>query len=308
LKDAVVYSTAPYDRFAAEFAHGLGAAIGRIERRSFPDGERYRRFETIVRMRDVVVVGGTISDADSLEIFDLGCTAVAEGARSLTLVIPYYGYSTMERAARSGEVVGAKTRARLLSAIPRAHTGNAALLLDLHTEGIPYYFGDAITARHVSARFLFVEAIAALGREELIVGSTDAGRAKWVQSIANDIGCPAAFVYKRRISGSESRITGVNADVAGKTVALYDDMLRTGGSMLQAAEAYREAGAPRVVAFCTHFLPAQNALDKLRSSGVIDGIITTDSHPSAPEKASEFVKVLPVASLLAEAASREGTA
>ena len=102
--------------------------------------------------------------------------------------------------------------------------------------------------------------------------------------------------------------TGVDADVAGRTVAIYDDMLRTGGSMIQAAEAYRDAGAARVVAFTTHLLAADGALEKMKASGAIERIVCTDSHPSAPARASDFVKVLPVAPLLAQAASREGTA
>ena len=306
MKDPLVYCTEAYAPLAGAFTAALGGTAGRLKRQRFPDGERYLRIEDPLELRDVVILGGTISDADVLEVFDLGCTAVAEGARSLTLAIPYFGYSTMERAGARGEVVGAKTRARLLSAIPRAHVGNGALLLDLHADGIPHYFGDAITARHVSALAVIAPAIEALG-PDVVVAATDAGRAKWVESLANEVRRPAAFVYKRRLSGSETRLTGVNADVAGKTVALYDDMIRTGGTLVQAARAYLEAGAARVIAFTTHLLPTPGALEKIRASGAIERLVATDSHPCAAGHPRDFVEVLSVAPLLAHAAAKGGS-
>jgi ribose-phosphate pyrophosphokinase len=221
-------------------------------------------------------------------------------------VIPYYGYSTMERAVLEGEVVGAKTRAQLLSSIPRAHAGNSAVLLDLHADGIAYYFGDAITARHITAKPVLIPKMQELG-QDLVIAATDAGRAKWVERLANELGAPPAFCYKRRLSGSRTIVTGINADVAGKTVALYDDMVRTGGSLLQAARAYRDAGAARVVAFTTHFLPTPEAVAKLRAAGAIDRIVCTDSHPRAQGQPADFVEVVSVAKILGEAARKQGS-
>jgi phosphoribosylpyrophosphate synthetase len=119
---------------------------GDVETSFFPDGERYSRIMTSVDGREVVVIGGTISDADTLELYDLASAIVKYGARRLTVVIPYFGYSTMERAVKRGEIVTAKTRARLLSSIPQAGAPNRVLLLDLHAEGIPYYFVGAARA------------------------------------------------------------------------------------------------------------------------------------------------------------------
>src|SRR5687768_3319963 len=137
----LLFSTAAYDYLARDLAPLLPAAtIGQVDRESFPDGERYLRLATDPAGQDVALVGGTVSDADTLEIYDLACALAKYGARRLTLVIPYFGYSTMERATRPGEVVVAKTRARLLSSIPAAPAGVRVLLLDLHSAGIPYYF------------------------------------------------------------------------------------------------------------------------------------------------------------------------
>jgi ribose-phosphate pyrophosphokinase len=301
MSERLVYSTEAYTYMLPALATAAGGVLGALERRYFPDGERYLRIRDDVRGRDVVVLGGTVADADALEIFDLACALVRYGARSLGLVIPFFGYSTMERAVLPGEVVTAKTRARLLSAIPPAPMGNTALLLDLHSEGIPHYFGDALVARHIYAKPLILAAISSLGGEEKVIAAPDAGRAKWVESLARDAGLPAAFVYKRRLSGEETVITGVNADVRGRDVILYDDMIRTGGSLLGAARAYRDAGARRVFAITTHLLPPDGALARLRESGLIERLVATDSHPRSGAADPGFVELRPVGPLLGAA-------
>lgn len=279
------------------FLQAAQGIAGQLERKTFPDKERYFRIVDDVRGCDVVLLGGTVSDEDTLEIFDLASGMVRYGARSLTLVVPYFGYSTMERAVKPGEVVTAKTRARLLSAIPQAMLGNTVILLDLHTEGLPFYFGDSIQARHVYAKPLILEAISSLGGSQKVLAATDAGRAKWVESLAKDANLPAAFVYKRRTSGEETQITGVNADVKGKDVLIYDDMIRTGGSLLSAARAYKEAGANKIFALATHLLPPDGAIEKLEQSGVLESLICTDSHPRSRAHSS-FVRLLPIGPLL----------
>src|SRR5262249_45008458 len=130
--------------FARRLAGHLGVSVANVERQNFPDGEEYLRFAMEDRFgllgQDVVLVAATDNDTSIHEVYRLGCTAVLYGARSLLLVIPYFGYSTMERAVRPGEVVAAKTIARQLSAIPRAAEGTRVLLMDLHSAGIVHYF------------------------------------------------------------------------------------------------------------------------------------------------------------------------
>src|SRR5688572_19125561 len=113
--EPLVLSTTAYDYIADAIAKRGGWERGVIDRETFPDGEFYRRLDTDPADRDVILVGGTIDDASTLEIYDLACGLVMYGAYRMRLVIPYYGYSTMERSTRAGEIVTAKTRARLLS-------------------------------------------------------------------------------------------------------------------------------------------------------------------------------------------------
>jgi len=176
----VILAIEDYDYFAAELAARCGCAPGEVERSTFPDGERHFRVISEVNDRDVVLVGGTVSDRATLEVYDLACAIVDNGAATLTLVVPWFGYSTAERAVKPGEAVVAKTRARLLSSIPAAKLGNSVLLLDLHSEGIPHYFEGAIHPVHVYAKPVIEEIARELGGQSFVVGSTDAGRAKWV--------------------------------------------------------------------------------------------------------------------------------
>lgn len=282
-----------------------GFTRGTIERVEFPDGEHYRRLVEDVAERRVVLLAGTVSDADTLELFDLACAAVKYGARALALVIPFYGYSTMERAVKPGEVVTAKTRARLLSAIPSAaEGGNRIVLLDLHSEGIPHYFEGAARPVHLYAKPLIKQAVNELTDGEFVLACTDAGRAKWVESLANDMGVRAAFVFKRRLSGSETQVSAVSAQVEGQHVVIYDDMIRTGGSLREAARAYRDAGARRISAITTHGLFPGDALAKLHASGLFDQVVSTDSHPRAAELAAGrsdgYLRIVSVAGLLAD--------
>jgi ribose-phosphate pyrophosphokinase len=279
---------------------------GQIVHKTFPDGERYMRVVDDPWGRDVVLLGGTPHDLDWLELYDLGCTISRGGARSLSIVMPYFGYSTMERAVLPGEVVTAKTRARLVSAIPPCEGGTRLYLFDLHTDGIEFYFGDQHVTHHIYGAPIVTEIIReALKGRSYVLGATDAGRAKWVQSLARDLDVEPAFVYKRRDPDSgKLAVTGVNADVQGRDVVIYDDMIRTGSSLIQAARAYLDAGAARCHAIASHLILPNGALDKLRASGLFEHIMGTDSHPGSEQLASTPGAVRSVAPLFVNAIDR----
>ena len=134
-----------------------------------------------------------------------------------------------------------------------------------------------------------------------MLASTDAGRAKWVQALANDLGVQPSFVWKRRVTGSRTEVVATSGQVEGKNVVLYDDMIRTGGSLVNAARAYRDAGAVRLSAVTTHGVLPGDALAKIRASGLFDAIVATDSHPRAVELADDFLQIRSIAGLLADA-------
>ncbi len=298
--EPIIFSIPSYQYLGDEMCRLGSLERGHVDSRTFPDGERYQRIHDNVSGRDVVLIGGTISDSTTLELFDLASAIVKYGAGRLTLVIPYFGYSTMERAVHPGEVVTAKTRARLFSSVPPAARGNRVFLLDLHTEGITHYFEGEVTPSHVSGKPLVAGVVKRLGGEDFVVACTDAGRAKWVESLANELGVHAAFVFKRRYDDGHTEVSALSAQVQGKVVVIYDDMIRTGGSLTQAARAYKQAGATSLAAVTTHGVFPGDALERLQVSGLFAQIVCTDSHPHALELQGDFLHVESVAPLLLE--------
>ena len=295
-----VFGTQSYQRMGAELAALLETGVGQVDVKAFPDGERYQRLLSEVAGADVILVGGTVNDQETLELYDVASTLVQEGAHSLSLVVPYFGYATMERAVKKGEVVTAKTRARLLSSIPLAAAGTQVFLMDLHVDGLTHYFEGQVRPHHVYAKQAVLKLAREFGGSDFVLACTDAGRAKWVESLANDLGVSAAFVFKRRLDGRTTEVAGVSADVKGKRVVIYDDMIRTGGSLLKAAEAYRAAGAVEVSAICTHGVFPENAFERLQGSGLLSRIAATDTHPRARELEHRGLRLEPVASIFAE--------
>lgn len=298
----LVLSTDSYASLADEIATLVGGERGTITRKVFPDGERYQRLDCDVEGRDVVLIGGTINDADTLTLFDLGCAIAKYGAHTLTLLVPFFGYSTMERAVKSGEIVTAKTRARLLSAIPIAGSGNRIVLFDLHAETITHYFEGHMRQEHVVGHSLAAKLVRGFSdSKDTVVACTDAGRAKWVELMANQMGLPAAFVLKRRLDDGRTELAAVSAQVKDRAVVIYDDMIRTGGSLLSAAEAYKKSGASVVYAVATHGVFPEDSLKIIQQSGLIAGIACSNSHPRAATLANQGLIVATCAPLLAAA-------
>lgn len=296
----LVYYSAEYAYFAKELAEKFNFSLGEFERKQFPDGELYHRILNRVAGEEVVLVGGTGNDTATLELFDLACGLAAAGASSLKLVVPYFGYATMERAVKMGEIVKAKTRAQLFSAIPPGDGNNEIILLDLHSEGIPYYFSHGLLATHLYARPVILAAAQELGGSDFVLGSTDAGRAKWVQSLAQDLKVEPAFVYKKRESATQTSVTGINANVKNRVVVLYDDMIRTGGSLLKAAAAYRAAGATDVCAVATHILMPNDTRDAIEKTQLISKIIGTNSTPQANHLENHFLQIKSVCAVFGD--------
>jgi ribose-phosphate pyrophosphokinase len=296
---ALLFSTQAYSYLQEKILALGGFQKGEVEVKVFPDGERYQRILSDVEGRNVVLLGGTPTDSDTLEVYDLASAIAKYGAKALTIVIPYFGYSTMERAVKTGEVVTAKTRARLLSSIPKTGSRITFMLLDLHTEGLPHYFEGDVQATHLYCKEIIIEICREIAGNDFILACTDAGRAKWVESLANDMGVNAAFVFKRRVSGDETVVTGISADVAGKIVVIYDDMIRTGGSLIGAAKSYKEAGATHIFAITTHGLFTHNALERIEKSGLFEGVYCTDTHPNTQkESKNPFLHIKSVAKII----------
>jgi len=285
-----------HTRSSAEFARRLARRIicdeGEIERRQFANGEEYYRICISSRQElagaDAIIVSSLTNDAEILEVFRVGCELASLGTRRRIFVIPYLGYSTMERAVHPGEIVTARANARLLSAIPSSGLGNTFLFCDLHVSGILQYFeGPCVTMELYSNAFL-IESIHQniLGKlipenAPIVFGSADLGRPLWVESFATNFGTDLAFIRKKRNHEDISTIGTPIGEVKDKYVIIYDDMTRSAGTLINAAECYLAAGAIQVFAVLSHLaLASEDVIDKIEAS-CLQAVVTTNSHPMA---------------------------
>lgn len=293
-----------YDDNPVEVGHPLAAR------------EPFAKLDTSVAGRNVVIVGGTINDPDTMDVFRLANAVFEGGALSITLVVPYYGYCTMERKVKSGEAVKAKIRARLLSSIPRCPGGNRILMCDLHAEAMPGCFEFGMKPMHMYAGKVVVKRLAAESLQWKLA-SADINRIKWVDSMARDAGVDTAYTLKVRENGT-TRVVGQVGNVVGWVVRMYDDIIRTGGSAAGAAGGYLKVptedmpgvgGAKSVDMIATHGPMPGGALERMQKSGNFRQIIVTDTHPRAVQLASlsgGFLRVESVADIIVDQLTGRG--
>lgn len=275
-----------------------------IETQIFPDGEHYWKVSNpqAIRGKPAVYVCGTINDEAVFELYNIASTLVREQCSSLHLVLPYFGYSTMERAVKEGEVVTAKNIACLLSSIPLSPQGNFIYMLDLHSLGTQYYFEKSLHPIHLTSWNVIKQMISDCGTN-VVLASADMGRAKWIEKMGNQLGLDTAYIMKKRISGTQTEIQALNADVEGKNVVVFDDMIRSGSSIIKAAEAYKNAGAANIYVAIVHGVFVNNAIEKMQSCGFIKQILCTNSHANALDYEGDFVKIYDISSVICKGLS-----
>lgn len=272
-----------------------------IETQTFPDGEHYWRIKNPAQIqgKSAIYICGTIDDAAIFDAYNMCCTLVREGCSELHLVIPYFGYSTMERAVKSGEAVTAKNIARLFSSIPTSAQGNHIYMMDLHSLGTQYYFEGDMHPVHLTSWSVVKDIISGFGKD-CVLASTDMGRAKWIEKMGNELHMDTAYIMKKRISGSQTEIVALNAEVNGRDVIIFDDMIRSGSSIIKAAEAYKNSGAKDIHVVCVHGVFVNDAIKKFKDCGIIKSINCTNTHYKTSLINDDFVKIYDVAQVIAD--------
>ena len=270
-----------------------------IENLTFPDGEHYWRIENPAQIqgKPAVYICGTIDDAAIFDAYNMCCTLVREGCSELHLVIPYFGYSTMERAVKDGEAVTAKNIARLFSSIPTSAQGNHIYMMDLHSLGTQYYFEGDMHPVHLTSWSVIKDIISGFGQNS-VLASADMGRAKWIEKMGNELHMDTAYIMKKRISGSQTEIVSLNAEVSGRDVVIFDDMIRSGSSILKAAEAYKNSGAKDIHIVCVHGVFVNDAIQKFKNSGIIKSICCTNTHNKTISIKDDFVRVYDISTII----------
>ena len=260
-----IISGSTHQRLGASLAEEMNAEFCGVVNRHFPDGERYIRILMDVANQDVVVVQNTFPDKKIVELL-LILEAVKEaGAKSITCVIPYMGYSRQERIFQAGEARSAKAIASVIGGMcDRVFTINA------HTPQILKFFGceakDINGSREV-VRYL-------KGFNPQMVVAPDEGSKDRCTLAAEMLKVPVHVMKKVRIDGRTVETTSGQVDVKGTTAVILDDIISTGGTIATAANILRDGGAERVFAACTHGLFIEDAANRLR---VCDDILSSDT-------------------------------
>ena len=284
----VIIATEASRYFAEKILTCLGdAEFIDTERKSFGDGEKYYRIMNKERDellgRDVILVASTHTDDDFAEVMRVGSAAAQYGAHRVIFVMPFFGYASMERASLPGEVVTAKVHATQFSNIPQGDTRNVFFMLDLHTAGLVNYFEGPSLRFELYAENVLTAAIEKLNLTNFMFASADLGRPRWVTHYANYFKTDVAFIRKVR-DFEDTKIDAVIGDVKGKTVIIYDDMVRSGNTLIQAADLYLERGAKEVYAVISHLALNNSAVAKKIDESSITKLIATNSHPMSQIK------------------------
>jgi len=259
-----------------------------IIRSVFAGGEKYYKLDVKSNFellgKTAVYVCALTGDDDILEVVRVGSTLVQYGVRRRVFIIPFLAYSTMERAVLPGEVVTAKCTIQMLSSIGSGSNGNVFLLFDLHTAGLLHYFEGPCLRLEIYGQKTLTKALPALGFDSktFMFASADLGRTAWVNSFARETGTSVAFIRKvREMEGTKSvsKAFEVIGDVKDKHVIIYDDMSRSGQTLIHAADKYLSSGAHSVDVMVSHFLPHdENTINTIMQS-CIRKIVMVNTHP-----------------------------
>ena len=260
-----------------------------VRRERFPNGEKYYRLELPTRFslinKTALYIASIITDDDLLDMYRVGTALVQAGIQRRIFVIPFLAYGSMDRATMSGEVVTAKCNSTMLGTVGTTSEGNVFVFLDLHYPCLLHYFEGPSLRIELHAKSALLREITGmhLDMSNVIFGSTNLRRAAWVNDYAMALQVPVSFIREKVKDGKEIAFTSeadlIVGEVKGKHVLIYDDLIRTGRTIIGAAKKYLEAGAIRVDAVTSHLacFDDQQITDLINSP--LETIIATNSHP-----------------------------
>eukprot|EP00891_Asterochloris_glomerata_P002205 jgi/Astpho2/2205/e_gw1.00040.68.1_t len=283
---------------AQEVACYLGLDLGGIKIKRFADGEIYVQVQESIRGCDVFLIQPSCPPVnDSLmELMVMIDACKRASARSITAVMPYFGYARADRKTQGRESIAAKLTANLLTEAG----ANRVLAMDLHSGQCVGYFD--IPVDHVYGDSVILDYLASkrITTGDLVVVSPDVGGVARARAFAKKLNdAPLAIVDKRRSAHNVSEVMNLIGDVRGKVAVLVDDMIDTAGTITNAAKVLHTHGAREVYACATHAVFSPPATERL-SSGVFQEVIVTNTIPAHPGRHFSELTVLSVANLLGE--------
>lgn len=296
-----VFSGSANRSLAEKIAQNLGMELGEAQVVRFNDGEVFVKINETVRGEEVFVIQST-SDPVNENIMELLIFIDAlrrASAKHIVAVIPYYGYARQDRKASPREPITAKLVANLLTSAG----ANRVMFMDLHAKQIQGFFD--IPADHMEALPLLAKYFINKGLcgDKVVVVSPDVGGVKRARSLAEWLDTTIAIVDKRRPKPNVAEVMNVIGDINGKIAIFIDDIIDTGGTITQGAEAIIARGATEAYACCTHGVFSGPAIERIKNSPLKE-VIVTDSIELPESKKIDKIKLLSVDKLLTEAIKR----
>ncbi|WP_405098245.1 ribose-phosphate diphosphokinase [Oceanobacillus sp. FSL H7-0719] len=284
---------------AEDIAKHIGIELGKCTVSRFSDGEVQINIEESIRGSDVYVVQSTCAPVNDhvMELLIMIDALKRASAKSINIVMPYYGYARQDRKARSREPIAAKLIADLLETAGATRV----ITLDLHAPQIQGFFNIPID--HLQGVPILSDYFEKKDLQDIIVVSPDHGGVTRARKLADRLKTPIGIIDKRRPRPNVAEIMNIIGNVEGKTAILIDDIIDTGGTITLAADALIENGATEVYACCTHPVLSGPAIERINNSQIKE-LVITNSIPLPEEKKIDKITALSVAPLIGEAIIR----
>ena len=297
----MVFSGNANPELAKEITRFLGIPLSDAVVSQFSDGEINIEICENVRGRDVFIVQPTCTPTHKylMELILMVDALRRASAARITAVIPYFGYGRQDRRVRSIRVpISAKVVADMI-----ANVGvDRVMTVDLHAEQIQGFFNCAV--ENVYGLPLMTEDVERQNYQKPTVVSPDIGGVVRARAMAKILNTELAIIDKRRPEANQIEVMNIIGEVTGRTCILIDDIVDTAGTLCKAAEALKERGASKVVAYCTHAVLSGKALANIEKSA-LDTMVVTNSIPTSPAALkSDRIRVLTIGKMLAEAMRR----
>ncbi len=293
----MIFSGTANPELSEEIAKYLEMPLSQANINRFSDGEINVKISESVRGKDVFIIQPTSAPTNDnlMELLIMTDALKRSSAKSITAVVPYYGYARQDRKAAPRVPITAKLVANLMetAGITRMVT------VDLHASQIQGFFD--IPVDNLYGAILFMDYIRAKNFENPVIASPDIGGVARARYFANKLGLDMVIVDKRREKANESEVMNIIGDVKGKDIILIDDMVDTAGTMVKAASALKKLGANSVMACCTHPVLSGPAYERIEN-GELDELVVTNTIPM-DQKCSK-IKMLSTASMLGEVIRR----
>ncbi|WP_070121544.1 ribose-phosphate diphosphokinase [Bacillus marinisedimentorum] len=294
-----VFSLNSNPHLAEEIVNHIGVEMGKSTVKRFSDGEIQINIEESIRGCDVYVIQSTSSPVNEhiMELLIMIDALKRASAKSINVVIPYYGYARQDRKARAREPITAKLVANLLETAGATRV----ITLDLHAPQIQGFFDIPID--HLVGVPILSDFFKSKNFDDIVIVSPDHGGVTRARKMADRLKAPIAIIDKRRPRPNVAEVMNIVGNVEGRTAILIDDIIDTAGTITLAANALIENGAKDVYACCTHPVLSGPAIERIGNSNIKE-LVITNSIPLPENKRIDKITELSVAPLISEAIIR----